>query len=38
MAATTQIICKISDTATSTVVYESDVTGQINGIIIPNGS
>lgn len=37
MAATTQIICKISDTATSTVVYESDVTGQINGIIIPNG-
>ena len=37
MAATTQIICKITDTATSTVVYESDVTGQINGIIIPNG-
>ena len=37
MAATTQILCKITDTATSTVVFESDVTGQINGIIVPNG-
>ena len=37
MATTTQIICKLTDTTTSTVVYESDVTGQVNGIIIPKG-
>ena len=37
MATTTQIICKLTDTTTSAVVYESDVTGQVNGIIIPKG-
>ena len=37
MAATTQIICKLTDTAAGTVVFESDVTEQVNGIIVPAG-
>ena len=37
MAATTQIICKLTDTAAGTVVFESDVTDQVNGIIVPTG-
>ena len=37
MAATTQIICKLIDTAAGTVVFESDVTEQVNGIIVPAG-
>ena len=37
MAATTQILCKLTDTAAGTVVFESDVTEQVNGIIVPAG-
>ena len=37
MAATTQIICKLTDTAAGTVAFESDVTEQVNGIIVPAG-
>lgn len=37
MAATTRIICKLTDTAAGTVVFESDVTDQVKGIIVPTG-
>lgn len=31
----TKLICKITDVASSTQVYESDVTKEVNGIILP---
>lgn len=33
----TKLICKIFDVSNSTLIYESDVTKEINGIILPKG-
>lgn len=33
----TKLVCKIFDVSNSTLIYESDVTKEINGIILPKG-
>lgn len=33
--ATTKLVCKLTDTATGTAVYESNITNDIDGIILP---